>query len=70
MLAIRIDKELEEALDLLVKAKGSSRSKVVREALVRYLEDNEDLELVRQSLREPCASKSLAQVRKDLGLDG
>ena len=70
MLAIRLDKELEEELDLLAKARGSSRSAVVREALVRYLEDNEDLELARQSLQESRTTKSLADVRKALGLDG
>ncbi|MCM2265924.1 MAG: ribbon-helix-helix protein, CopG family [Desulfuromonadales bacterium] len=70
MLAIRLEKELEIELDLLARAKGSNRSAVVREAIVRYLEDNEDLELARQSLNEPRATKSLVDLRKDLGLDG
>lgn len=70
MLAIRLDKELEKEIDLLVKAKGSSRSAVVREAIVHFLEDNEDLELARQALRETTAAKSLRALRQDLGLDG
>jgi RHH-type rel operon transcriptional repressor/antitoxin RelB len=70
MLAIRLDKNLEEEIDLLAKAKGSSRSAVVREAIVRYLEDHDDLELARQSLRETQSIKSLAALRKELGLDG
>ncbi len=37
MLAIRLEKELEQELDLFAKAKGSNRSAVVREAIVRYL---------------------------------
>jgi len=69
MLAIRLEKELEQELDLLVKARGSNRSSVVREALVRYLEDNEDLELAKQALAETGGSKSLSELRKDLGLD-
>jgi RHH-type rel operon transcriptional repressor/antitoxin RelB len=69
MLAIRLEKDLEQEIDLLAKSKGSNRSAVVREAIVRYLEDNEDLELARQSLTETRSSKSLRDLRKDLGLD-
>ena len=69
MLAIRLEKELEQELDLLAKSKGSNRSAVVREAIVRYLEDNEDLELAKQALAETRSSKSLKELRKDLGLD-
>jgi len=69
MLAIRLEKDLEEEIDLLAKAKGSNRSAVVREAIVRYLEDNEDLELAKQALAETGSSKSLSDLRKDLGLD-
>jgi RHH-type rel operon transcriptional repressor/antitoxin RelB len=69
MLAIRLEKDLEQEIDLLAKSKGSNRSAVVREAIVRYLEDNEDLELARQALAETSSSKSLKDLRKDLGLD-
>jgi len=70
MLAIRLDKELEKEIDLLVKAKGSSRSAVVREAIVHFLDDNEDLQLARQALSESHSAKSLQALRQELGLDG
>jgi len=69
MLAIRLDKEIEQELDLLAKTRGSNRSAVVREAILQYLEDNEDLELAKQSLSQMKYSKPLKQLRKDLGLD-
>ncbi len=69
MLAIRLNKELEKALDLLAKSRGSNRSAVVREAIIQYLEDNEDLELAKASLSNMSGSKSLKQLRKELGLD-
>jgi RHH-type transcriptional regulator, rel operon repressor / antitoxin RelB len=69
MLAIRLEKELEEQIDLMAKMKGSSRSAVVREAVVRYLEDNEDLGLARQALADTRGSRSLKELRRDLGLD-
>lgn len=69
MLAIRLDKELEQELDLLAKTRCSNRSAVVREAIIQYLEDNEDLQLAKQSLSKMSSSKSLKQLRKELGLD-
>jgi RHH-type rel operon transcriptional repressor/antitoxin RelB len=69
MLAIRLDKKLEKELDLLAKARGSNRSAVVREAIIQYLEDNEDLQLAKESLSKMSSSKSLKQLRKELGLD-
>ena len=69
MLAIRLDKELEQELDLLAKIRGSNRSAVVREAIIQYLEDNEDILLAKQSLSEMSSTKSLKQLRKELGLD-
>ena len=69
MLAIRLEKELEQEIDLLAGARGSNRSAIVREAIIRFLEDNEDLELARLALAEPGERKSLKQLRADLGLD-
>lgn len=69
MFAIRLDKEIEQELDLLAKIKGSNRSEVVREAILKYLEDHEDLDLAKQAQRSMRSSKSLKQLRKDLGLD-
>jgi len=68
MLAIRLDRELEKELDLLAKTRGSNRSAVVREAIIQYLEDNEDLQLAKESLSKMSSSKSLKQLRKELGL--
>ncbi len=69
MLAIRLDKELEKELDLLAKSQGSNRSAVVREAIIQFLEDNEDLQLAKESLSKMNSTKSLKQLRKELGLD-
>lgn len=69
MIAIRLDKELEKELDLLVEARGSNRSAVIREAIIQYLEDNEDIQLAKESLSGMRSTKSLKQLRKELGLD-
>jgi len=69
MLAIRLDKELEEKIGLLAKTRGSNRSAVVRDAIIQYLEDNEDLQLAKESLSKMNSTKALRQLRKELGLD-
>ena len=69
MLAVRLDKELEKELDLLAKTRGSNRSAVVREAIIQYLEDNEDLQIAKESLSKMSSTKSLKKLRKELGLD-
>jgi RHH-type rel operon transcriptional repressor/antitoxin RelB len=69
MFAIRLDKELEKEIDLLAKTRGSNRSAVVREAIIQYLEDNEDIQLAKESLSKISSTKSLKQLRKELGLD-
>lgn len=70
MLLIPLEKELEQRLDLLTESTGKDRTDIVREAIIRYLEDNEDLELARQALAKGGERKSLKELRVDLGLDG
>jgi RHH-type rel operon transcriptional repressor/antitoxin RelB len=70
MFAIRLEKEIEQELDLIARARGSNRSAVVREAILRYLEDNEDLALAKEAQEQMRSAKSLQQLRKDLGLEG
>ena len=69
MLAIRLDKKIEQDLTLLAKKRGSNRSALVREAILRYLEDNEDLELAIEAKNQTGTYKSLIKLRKELGLD-
>jgi RHH-type rel operon transcriptional repressor/antitoxin RelB len=69
MFAIRLDKEIERNLDLLAKSRGSNRSSVVREAILQYLDDNEDLELAKQAQSQMLGHKPLKQLREELGLD-
>ena len=70
MIAIRLNKEIEQALDIIADAQGSNRSAVIREAILRYLEDMEDLDLINQVQTEVRGSKPLKQLRKELGLAG
>jgi len=69
MLAIRLEKELEKQVAELAAARGSNKSTVVREAVIRYLEDQEDIALARRAMKGRGRAKSVGEVRKALGLD-
>ena len=70
MLAVRLEKQLEAAIARIAEATGSTKSSVVREAVVRYLEDREDAALAARAKKTGGRAKSIAAVRKALGLDG
>lgn len=69
MFAIRLDESLVKAIDLLAKNKHTNRSSLVREAIIRFLEDNEDLELAKIARKNTKKIKLLTQLRKELDLD-
>ena len=68
MLALRLEKQLEAKLEALARVRGSTKSEVVRDAILKLLEDEEDLEIAEQALRKTRSSKSLRRLRKELGL--
>ena len=69
MLALRLEKELDAKLGALAKLKRRNKSELVREAIKRLLEDEEDLELAERVLAGSRSSKPLRKLRKELGLD-
>ena len=70
MLALCLEKDLEAKLAVLARIKGCTKSEVVREAIVRMIEDTEDLALAKKALRCTRSAKSLRRLRKEPGLDG
>jgi predicted DNA-binding protein len=69
MLALRLEKDLERKVAALARVRGRSKSEVVREAILRLVEDAEDLEHAERALRQTRSAKPLRQLRKELGLD-
>jgi predicted DNA-binding protein len=69
MLALRLERELEERIARVAAAKGSNKSTVVREAIIRYLEDEEDTLLAQRARKARGKAGTIAEVRRTLGLD-
>jgi len=69
MLAVRLDAETETRLTLLSRETGRSKSYYVKQAIDAFLEDREDYLLALAVLEQNEPRKSLAEVRKELGLE-
>jgi len=71
MLAIRLENDIEARLAALAKARHRTKSDLVREAVVRMLDDIEDLELAERAVAgsRSGTGKRLDKLRKALGLD-
>ncbi|OYY74574.1 MAG: hypothetical protein B7Y40_04335 [Gammaproteobacteria bacterium 28-57-27] len=61
MLTVRLDAGLEQWVELYAAEHSMKKSDVVREALLRYLEDAEDAALAVSALREMRSSQPLAE---------
>ena len=75
MLAIRLPEKMEDRLDKLAKSTGRTKSFYVREALVEYLADREDIylaekELIRHRKEKKKRTISHEVLRKRYGLAG
>jgi RHH-type rel operon transcriptional repressor/antitoxin RelB len=72
MLAIRLPSEIEKRLAELAKATGRTKTFYVREAILEYLDDLEDIYLAEKRLGNFYAGKSRAasieDVERELGL--
>jgi RHH-type transcriptional regulator, rel operon repressor / antitoxin RelB len=72
MLAIRLPDDIEHRLEALAQATGRTKTFYVREAILEYMDDMEDLYLAESRLAELRAGRSrtftLEEVEGDLGL--
>ena len=69
MLAVRLTKELEDELAKLAASSGRSKSYYVKEALTSYLQDHSDYQCALAALDRKEPRISLADMRKELGLE-
>lgn len=68
MLAIRIDKEIENRLEQLAKKTGRTKTFYAREAILEHLEDMEDYYLAVDAIQDPGNLYSADEAKRELGL--
>lgn len=69
MLAVRLDSNLEGKLNHLARQTGRSKSYYVKQALENFLEEREEYLLALAVLEKNEPTRSIAEVRKELGLE-
>lgn len=73
MLAVRIPPDLETRLQRLAEKTGRTKTYYAREALLRYIEDLEDIYLAEKRLEDIRAGRSetisLEEVMKEYGME-
>ena len=72
MIAVRLPSEIEKRLAKLARTTGRTKTYYVREAILEYLDDLEDIYLAEKRLGNYYAGKSqassLADLERELGL--
>ena len=66
MLAIKLPSEINERLNDLAKKTGRTKSFYAREAILKYLEDLEDIYLAEKELEQVRAGKSKTYSAKEV----
>ncbi len=69
MLGVRLEPEMEKRLERLAKKTGRTKSYYAKEAIRQYIEDREDSLLADEVLGRNEPTFTLAEVRRELGLD-
>ena len=68
MLAIRLDKAIEERLKQLAEKTGRTKTFYAREAILKHLEDLEDYYLAAKAVEEADRSYNADEAKRELGL--
>ena len=68
-MAVQIPAEIESKLQEVAQRIGESTDSLVREALLSYLEDMDDVAVAKEHLLHPDDTISLDELKKNLGLD-
>lgn len=69
MLSLRLDSELESRLAKLADQTGRTKTFYAKEAIQRYLDEMEETYLALSRLEKPGKRLSMADVKRELGLD-
>ena len=69
MASINIPADLERQIEEAAQQSGKSKDALVREVLIRYLEDQEDLAMAEQALNELGPRVTLDDLEHELGMD-
>ena len=68
MVTLRLPPTLDRKLTRLAKARRTTKTAIVREALIERLEEAEDIRIVEERLKSPGKRIPLEYIERELGL--
>jgi predicted DNA-binding protein len=66
---VEIPQELDAELEALAARNGVDKREYLSEAIISFLEDQEDIAIATERLKNPGRRLSFDEVKKNLGLD-
>ncbi len=69
MLAIRLPDEIEQRLSMLAAKTGRTKTFYAREAILKHLDDLEDIFLAEERLKKPAKRWTLEELEQGLDLE-
>ncbi len=70
MLAVRLPSNIEKRLDKLARRTGRTKTFYAREAILRYLDELEDIYVAVDRLEKPAKRWTLEELEQGLDLEG
>ncbi len=70
MLTWTVDRDIEERLETLGAKTESSKTSLLRKAVIEVLQELEDVRMAEEVLANPGRRYSLEEVEREFGLDG
>ena len=69
LLAIPLPEQIERRLDELARKTGRTKAFYATEAVIRHLEEMEDVYIAEERLKNPGSRYTLKEAKEELGLD-
>jgi len=70
MIAIRLPEEIDQRLTALAKRTGRTKTFYARQAILKHIEDMEDIYIALERLENPGRRLTMEEAERELGLDG
>ncbi len=70
MLALKLPSNIEKRLEKAARRAGRTKTSFAREAILRYLDELEDISAAVERLEKPAKRWTLEELKKGLDLDG
>ncbi|HWZ31916.1 MAG TPA: DUF6290 family protein [Bryobacteraceae bacterium] len=69
MITLQLPKEVEDRLDAIAQSTGRTKDECAAEAILEFIEDEEDYRIAVERLKRNEPTISLEEIKRELGLE-